>query len=318
MALNFKEYPLYLIDNRTGKMYDIGEKSEINLSIHQYLVESQISSDSYYTTGKKKTDETDSISDLYRISVENGLLKIEECLDLDKLGYYSFIADSYNNLYIGNTYQIHYVDVGKGDSFNCKYLYKDGTIRPFEHKIYKANNGYVYNYDTNQQVNENGEFVSTNFAPTYKTYFYGANLIYEDENSQYYYRTSGSGTSNTAVNHDIVYKLTKINDIEFECTPICLPDYEKEYSVANGKIYFLDQNEVYYVDLYTSEKTTLSSNYIFNKIYSDRQGNIIFEGINYNLDDVIGTILPDNTIVEQTFDNGFDVYYLSPINLNER
>jgi len=84
--------------------------------------------------------------------------------------------------------------------------------------------------------------------------------------------------------------------------------------VANGNIYFLDNNEIYYISIETGGKAILSTSYIFYNIWSDNMGNVSFSGVGSTLNDVVGSINSNNEVTTNVFDNGYQVIYVSPIN----
>jgi len=115
-----------------------------------------------------------------------------------------------------------------------------------------------------------------------------------------------------------LFKVETINETQFSITEITLEDYESgsfaKLVVANDNIYFLDNNEIYYISIETGEKTSMSTSYIFYNIWSDNMGNVLFSGVDSTLNDVEGSINSNNEVTLDVFDNGYQVIYVSPIN----
>lgn len=108
--------------------------------------------------------------------------------------------------------------------------------------------------------------------------------------------------------------MTFQDDIFYTITNIYLEDYSDEYVVANDRIYFLDQAELFYVNIEDGVKTIVNSEYLFNHISSDSRGNVVFSAIDNNLNVVNGIINSDNTCTVNVSDNGYKISCVNPIN----
>ncbi len=303
--VNFEYDPLYVIDNFTGKIYHLGEHFyQLRLG---YTDETIASNDAVYLQGVTLDDTSNGYTYgegatdyLYKLSFSDGNLVVEKCIDNSKLNYSSYLVDKYNNVFLTDS------------NNDAKYLYREGTIKIWEHSIYRGMNGIVYS--GSQWVNAEGELESATFVPTTTTYFPGSDLIYQNGNEFYYYRqkfTSNYDERNT------IHKITKIDEVQYEYTAITMQDWSDDYAVVNEKLYCLDidENEIFYIDIPTGQKYLIpNNNYVFNKIYADKQGNIIYEGVNLNLDNVTCTITPEGNITENVVDNGYQIFYITPIN----
>ncbi len=76
--------------------------------------------------------------------------------------------------------------------------------------------------------------------------------------------------------------------------------------------YYVDVTEVYYIDMYTGEKTAVvNSGYFFNDIWPDNKGNLCFSGITSSQDVVSGTINADGDVTIGITSNNFEVIYIN-------
>ena len=292
----YENYPLYLIDNKTGKMYNLGEQfNVIHIAHLNELVTSNAKAYMVASTLENRLEEK-----LFSFEIENGQLKISELFDTETLNG-SYLVDNYDNVFIG--------DWSADNQLDSTFIYKDGQLKNFEYSIFKAANGLVYSEDECQVVNAQGEKENSTCTLPTKEYFYNTDLITTIGNTKYYliYDTYTRFC-------DSVAKITYLDETNFMYQKIDLQDYTEKYVIANDRVYFLDNNEIFYVNCDTGEKTTLRANYAFSNIYSDNQGNIIFEGLDFNLNSVRGMITADDQITENIINKGYDVYYIAPIN----
>ena len=85
------------------------------------------------------------------------------------------------------------------------------------------------------------------------------------------------------------------------------------YAFTQNKIYFLNENHIFYINIETNQQQDVISEYYFNSISSDNLGNIYFEAINSSLDDIAGIINNNGDIQVFKTKNAFKVIYISPI-----
>jgi hypothetical protein len=309
---------IYVIDNTNGKLYDISGKF-YDLNIKEWSEEFNSNSCAYLKGAQLEEEEITSY--IYRFSFSENSLKIEQCINLSKMPTKIFMVDKFDNIILGIKHH--------GTS---RYLYSKGEIEKFQHYVYKGidkifyicpkdissllhRNDQTIQYDI-KFINKNGTIEDCNPAPLTPAYLIDDYLIKKVDNVSYYLPQEKYGY--LYYEYDGIVKITKNGDI-YTAESIPLPEGSLGVDVTrilgNDRLYFLKESEVYYVEIETGEKFTLINNeYIINKIYSDNQGNIIYEGINKYQDDVIGMILPDDTITETVTKTNFEVFYLQPIN----
>lgn len=312
---NYKNPYLYLIDNKTGYIYSLG----VFNFIYYFDYQIQESSNSLYFLGL--SDEEEIVIDgcptnwyIHKLSIENSSLKIEKIICPYKIFHditSQYIVDCYNNLYF------------LADNDNTTYIYTNGELKSFKHNITKAMNGRIYVIDDNMHtyVNENGELTTSDFDIPTTYLFNNNNLIKTSANTLYYY--CGNGSTNQLAyfynNHDTltpkttIYKINFINDLEFTYEEINIESTNK-YVVANDRLYFLNDNEIFYVDIQTGYKTALITDYIFSNIYSDNRYNILFEGVDSHLNNVSGTITKNDEISLEIQPHAIRVIFIQPLN----
>ncbi|MDD3397791.1 MAG: hypothetical protein PHR96_04575 [Clostridia bacterium] len=288
----------------TGRLYRLDDVFEF---INLYTLYNYDESDTaIFFIGAKITDV--SRSNIYKMSIENNDLKIEKIIDLSTVENsfgYGFFVDKHGNIF----------------SNNKNYIIKvDKTIHLLANNdIFKAMNNLVY--CGNQVFNAEGELVDSDFIPTSTVNCHaigkvpGASntkyLIKQDSDLYYYYNFHDTP--------DIIYKVS-FNMDSYLIDIIYLEDYESsryvegEHVFAYNKIYFINNQEIYYINITTGCKTILNTDYIFNAIWSDNKGNICFSAVDSSLDAVTGTIDGENNITIGIVSNGYDVIYIKPIN----
>lgn len=238
----------------------------------------------------------------------NDELEVKEVVDTQKLNTRQFFSDKYGNLF---------------DTLNNRMITAQGILKKdISSDVKLAMNGIAYL--GNQWFNAQGELEEATFVPEnfinptlgissyyYEDRFYGFyDLITKDGQTEYYRMTRSQD------NQDKIYKFTFTNEIEYSVEIITLEKYEKNDNglIMGNKLYFLNNNEVYYVNIDDGTSKTLSSNYAFSKIYTDNQGNVIFEGLDENLNDITGIINSDDSIKIGVTPKKYNIYYIEAIN----
>ena len=286
-----------LLDKETGKMFDV-TKYRLNVFTQGMYCASADSLFSNCNSGA-----------ICKFTVVDGQLEVKELIDESKVTVFNntFISDRYGNLYSVKGYM--FSTAGKLSTFG-------------EFEI--AQNGIVYCGD--QWVNAEGELEEATFIPTDMTtvsylteqrslsFCYRGNesLVYQEGNT-YYYRDSTNSSYN--MGYDKIYKYTFKNDIEYTLEVISMQKYKANKGVIIGeRIYFLDETEIYYINIKDGQYTSLVSEYFFNKLWTDNQGGVLFEGVDEYLNDVTGEIAPDGTTTIGITPKNYEIYYISPIN----
>ena len=291
----------FVLEKTSGKMFDITQE---NLEISCGSSTSGVSENSFFATSWMKNK-------IFRYTIVDGQLEANEILDKNKFTDFGneFFVDRYNNIYSKNGYMIS--ASGKMSSISTSF------------KIAKNNIVYV----DNKWVNATGELEDATFIPndftnlnyTYTSYsnqmssFVNERFLVFKEGNVSYYRNY-----NESPDCSKIYKYEFINDIEYTVEVINLEQFETNQGIIlNDRIYFLNGTEVYYTNIKTGEATSISSEYFFNKIYTNNQGEIIFEGVDSYLDDVIGVISINDTVSVGVTPKQFEIYYIEAINWNE-
>lgn len=283
---------LYALHKKSGKMFDISNNPVNVFTRGVYCVSGDDSFFALELLGDKK---------ISKFSVVDGELEVKEVLDLSKFNAFScqFVADKYGNMFSRNGY----------------ILTTQGELSVFDTDVKIAKNGIAYvgnKWVTAEGVLEDAEFVpndmtNLNFADDY----YGEEkyLVYQEANTSYYRSTQTSEQSGK------IYKYTFTNEIEYTLEIINLQKYEDKTGVIiKDRIYFLDSTEIYYVNVNDGSFVSISSDYFFNKIYTDNQDNIIFEGIDNYLNDVVGIVSQNDIVSVGITPKQFEIFYISPIN----
>ena len=288
----------YLLDNRTGKIYRLDKTVFTNFFTLGCYDESD---DALFTMGNFKAEKTD--SKILKLSIEDDRLKVETILDCSTVNFSGFCVDRYGNLFSKN-----------GSKFVVK---TDKTIQTLSGDVYKAMNGLVYLND--KVFDESGNLVDTDFVPSDNMNCSGINndsggtpttySIKQNGSSSYYYMFD----KNQYVGK--IFKYTFNDDLSYTFEIINLEDYEtSEAVVANDRIYFLNYSTIYYCDIETGKKTEINSDYLFNRIWNDKQGNVCFSALDSNQNIINGKIDKDNNVTTTIESNGFEIVFIKSIN----
>lgn len=281
----------FVIDSKSGKMFDITEE-DINIFTQGCYCTYE---DSFYTTKNDK---------LYKYSIEDEKLKSELIIDLNKVPSFGspFMVDKYGNIFSGtDIVKTHYVYTTKGALVKL-----DCDVKMGMNNIVYTNNNQWFN---SEGVIEDADFIPsdfTNISIEYQDDYF----LYNKDNT-YYYRQYDKE------NNGEIIKYEKLNDIEYNVEIIQMEKYEGDKDkgvIVNDRIYFLNSEEVYYIDIKNGYYHAINSDYIFNKIYTDNQGHVIFEGVDQYLNDIVGEIHNDDTVTIGLTPREFEIYFILPIN----
>lgn len=285
-----------VLDKRSGKLYDITDY-EINIYSNGVY---GFTDDAFYCLVRINNKDK-----LFKFSVVDEMLQAEELFDYEKVGVFNLIygIDRYGNIY-----------------FDSKYmLTANGQLIKLNGKVKLGMNNIAYIGD--QWVNSDGELEPASFVPNdftnlsllidvaqnAKTF-----CIYEDGNTSYYRLPF---ENNDSIDMGVIYKYEFLDNIRYTVQKIKLSKFEKnEGIILKDRIYFQNANEVYYVNIKDGSYNIINSEYVFNTIYSNNQGEIIFEGVDSYLNDVVGVINYDNSITVGVTQKEYNIFYEMPIN----
>ncbi|EID84862.1 hypothetical protein MSI_16450 [Treponema sp. JC4] len=307
--------PDYVLYNPTGKIYSLDMFEDINLFTHSVYDESE---NEFFFYGRTKNDNS-SESWIYELSVENEKLAVRKRIDTEKInGWRMLAADRFGNLY---SYTNNW------DFFNY-ILTKEGELKTLDGGFYKGMNNIVYelqmnewnhpegyksNWINNEGILEPASFIPENYfyngisytdAETYKT------RILKKENYSYYVDWPTEGMK--------IIEIAFLDDegISYSYKEVLLPFATGTYLVANERLYFLDNDKIFYVDIKKMDgvKHTITSAYFFKTITADKLGNIYFTGVDSKLNDITGKIDISDNVEVTTTETSFEIIYLNPVN----
>lgn len=281
----------FVLDKKTGKMFDI---TKYGVNIYTSGVYG-VSNDAFFSLLHLNGNSHGSI---YKFSIVDGRLEIKELIDLRKVSSFGieYKVDRYGNIF----------------SKNGKYiLTSQGELRRLDSKVNVAFNGIAYS--GNSCFDKNGDLVPATWVPSnflnMKDYYeaWNQNIIYQSDNEIYY--------RDLRYSKNKIIKYTILNDIEYKVEEIIMQKSEDNTGVVlNERIYFLNDSQIYYVTIKDGSYFEISSEYIFNSIYSDNLGNICFTAVTNNLDNVEGIInYTDNSVEIKMFKNDYKVFYVEPL-----
>ncbi len=341
-----------LIDSKTGKYYplpkDLGNHASLFLGLH--VKEPSLGQDyqtnaAFYEYGNAilfaaKTSERDhDFYTYYSAEVVNGELKIEERIKSSGLPGNDFcFADRYGNMYFTDEIRQSFNPNLKRDITDypiSAILTAAGTLKRPENKpsMFLSLNGVAYLSDLSHSADAQGNLVE-NALQTCGLTMHPSALLFTEGNVSYYFdstryeqeETSLQGQGNYIYTYSI-YKVTRLNDIEFTYekipfleSPESLSDdsgvFKYQHAAAGGKFFYLQNNAVVEVEPDTGERTPRTFDFVFqfNTIEGDALGNIYYTGINSSAKQVTGIIFPDGTYTENVSEVPFRVSYIQPLN----
>lgn len=349
--LNYNTYRYFIVDNEGGKIFDVadamagmtGDDSDyVGGVFNAYVENGDYGYINYEASANKDGVSATDYGGYYRMSVKNGQLEMARVLPSTKYEDFfgavcrygeNVFVDNYGNMYSNLNGYDECEEVL--DNVSGAYLLKtDGTIS--EVPYYKVDNseryiigmnGYVY-YVTETETkryNAEGVLEPSDFTPPSEIYssdsllnYYDDQkcLLYEDENSKYFFGLRIDKYSFPGYrDYGVVHKYTFSGD-EYTYEMIILGGGGKNYIFANGRLYFMNEEEIFYCDIFTGERTTLASAYKFKTIRAGADGKLYFTGVNENLDDIYGVITADDkvTLNVSDFVNNMQVVYINALN----
>ncbi len=300
----------YILSNKTGKIYK--DTKDIIAMRPQESVNAVYAQPRY----QRK---------IIKIYEQNEQLIIEEVFNMDDLdAFSSFFVDRYGNIF----------------SENKRYIIKTNkTIEQLNvdrSKMYRGMNEIIYCGD--KWFNENGELVDASFVPSNRINFNpntrinaneeshllkrsGNAYYYYDNDDRYYVKAIPDENDITGFTQqfvgDRIFKVTFTDEIQYTIEEIPLESYVKKterYVFANDKLYFITSTEIYYLDIETGKKTTISSNYLFNEMWSDNMGNVCFSALDNNMNKINGVINPDDSTSVTVTPSKYEIIYITPLN----
>ncbi len=307
------DYKTFVIDNQTGKIFDIS-----NINIHTLLF------DFRYVYGMHRLDADDCvyfytetwgdsscIFTFYKVSIEKGELKVEEVIRNDIINFCAsdVFSDKYGNLYLSDKSN------NSGNLIDVKYCISNGNVINIDKVLFKSVSGIVYTEDKTQKVNENGQLVPNTFTDC-DLILSKENLIKKVGNIDYYYGELFDEYPETEL-FEKIYKITWKNDEEYSYEIIPVEEYTKTFVTTSDKIYFLEEESIFSIDIETGKKIEqdIGTDYIFNSIQTDNLGNVLFEGITkLGMKNVSGIIDNDGNASILEKNRKYVIYYIKALN----
>lgn len=312
------DFKTFVIDNKTGKIFSLSKTniSAISFDLRFIYGAGRLDAEDcvYFFTEKYNYNSPISIYTYYKVSIENNELKIEEVVNNSTIDFddRSIFSDKYGNLFL--------TESGYNESnYNIpiKYCISNGDVIDVNKRLFRSINGIVYTEDKTMKVNENGELVPNTFEDC-DLILSRENIIKKDGNVEYYYGKFGQHLDN---NHliDNIYKVTwsTENSEEYSYEVISLEDHTSTFVTTSDKIYFLDEKEIFAVEIETGKKIKqdIGTDYIFNNIQTDNLGNVLFEGVTKNGMKNVNGIIDNNGNIDVSMSNRkYVVYYIKPLN----
>lgn len=333
-------YYTYAIDNKSGKIFDLKSITEAILEEEDKKSSFVVFFNDYMENGDYTylsitlSCNTEAIKEkyngYYRLTANGDSLAVEKILS-DSQCFYFFgetpgthmfrytECDKFGNVYsnLGESF-----DMSHSDSY---ILRKDGSISSLndykkEYGIFRAANGIVYctKEGETKYFNEEGNLAVSDFIPPTDFYpnIYGAEgMVYTcfctTANAKYYMPKHCFGGEIPSI-----YKFTFKDEVEFEYEEFSLSNSEQSPVFANGKLYSISNESVHYYNIDTGEKTVLTTDYRFETLTAGLDGRLYFKGLTDSLDEVYGSINPDDTlsIGIKPLENNFEVIYVKAIN----
>ena len=348
----------FLLDTRTGKLFDMSEYRFCGLGRSQCGM----------VNGELYCKMPFSVSDAYfryylcKISVNGNELSIERIIDLEQMSEFEYFSlDKYGNIF--------------SERGQKNYIYnRFGIVKKLDQPFLIAANGIAYlekqtiDEETGETVSSWGEWINSegeketaefipeglswyregNYLQTIGYFDYRISCIRElgfgidfidynmgwggdgsekfDDYGKYLYQEDNTyyglnQNDDGYYGNKAIIKYEFIDDVRYEVEFIDLEKCER-YSYNGGdntvyageRVYFLNSEEVYYINMKDGSAHTLSSGYIFKKIYSDNQGGIIFEGLDERLNTVTGMIGADDSVTVGITPREYEIFYIASLN----
>lgn len=348
--LNYNTYRYFIVDNEGGKIFDVadamagitGDDSEyVGGVFNAYVENGDYGYINYEASANKDGISATDYGGYYRMSVKNGRLEMARILSVTKYEDFfgavcrygeNVFADNYGNIYSNLNVVDECSNVESAE--RAQYILKtDGTVSalkisnedPTERYI-NAMDGYVYHITETEtkRFNAKGEEEVSEFTPPSDIYVDDnalsdknqSYLIYANDNVKYYYGIRSSrDLSPEDKDYSAIHKFTFSGD-GYTYERVELEGTGKEYIFANGKLYFLSNDQILYCDIDTGASTVLASDYKFKTMTAGADGKLYFTGVNENLDDIYGVITADDkvTLNVNDFVNNMQVVYINALN----
>ena len=348
--LNYDTYRYFIVDNEGGKIFDVadamagmtGDDSEyVGGVFNAYVENGDYGYINYEASANKDGVLATDYGGYYRMSVKNGQLEMARILSVTKYEDFfgavcrygeNVFADNYGNIYSNLNVVDECSNVESAE--RAQYILKtDGTVSalkisnedPTERYI-NAMDGYVYHITETEtkRFNAKGEEEVSEFTPPSDIYVDDnalndkdqSYLIYANDNVKYYYGIRSSrDLSPGDKDYSAIHKFTFSGD-GYAYERVELEGTGKEYIFANGKLYFLSNEQILYCNIDTGASTVLASDYKFKTMTAGADGKLYFTGVNENLDDIYGVISADDkvTLNVNDFVNNMQGVYINALN----
>lgn len=348
--LTYNTYRYFIVDNEGGKIFDVadaiagmtGDDSDyVGGVFNAYVENGDYGYINYEASANKDGVSATDYGGYYRMSVKNGRLEMARVLPATKYEDFfgavckygeNVFVDNYGNMFSNLNVVDECSDVESAE--RAQYVLKaDGTVSelkignedPTERYI-NAMDGYVYHITETEttRFNSKGEQEVSDFTPPSDIYVDDnalndkdqSYLIYENDNVKYYY---GIRTARDLRPEDkdygAIHKFTFSGD-GYTYERVELEGTGKESIFANGKLYFLSNDQILYCNIDTGASTVLASDYKFKTMTAGADGKLYFTGVNENLDDIYGVITADDkvTLNVSDFVNNMQVVYINALN----
>lgn len=349
--LNYNTYRYFIVDNEGGKIFDVadamagmtGDDSEyVGGVFNAYVENGDYGYINYEASANKDGVSAIDYGGYYRMSVKNGRLEMARVLPATKYEDFfgavcrygeNVFADNYGNIYSNLNVVDECSNVESAE--RAQYILKtDGTVSalkisnedPTERYI-NAMDGYVYHITETEtkRFNAKGEEEVSEFTPPSDIYVddnalnYSDDqkcLLFEKDNTKYFFSIR-AGRFELPGYRDFrtIHKFTFSGD-GYAYERVELEGTGKEYIFANGKLYFLSNEQILYCNIDTGASTVLASDYKFKTMTAGADGKLYFTGVNENLDDIYGVISADDkvTLNVNDFVNNMQVVYINALN----
>lgn len=324
-----RESVIYVIDHRSGKIFalwDTGIADIIWRYASKYGDYTLESDDYLYFIARSRASANGDNSAFWRLSIVDETLRCEKVIDQDQLAFNvnQTFVDRYGNLYLADK---------NYDSPKYRLISPNNTIKLLSTSIRLATNRVVYTYDKTQKVDATGNLVANTFTDVNLFYLAPENRVKTVGNVDYYYgmyQTNGGGyypdleldQHYSSARQRNIIAVTWLDAQHEQFTYAIVPptlftssaEVPQDYVATNDYIYFRDGDKIFSVTITDGTKQDLSTGYLFNSIYTDNLGNVVFEALDKNMNNIKGTIDNNGDIDITQNARNYEIYSLKPIN----
>lgn len=333
----------YVIDNQTGKFYSLDifdyKWSSLYLGANSYKYEyfsydEVESDDSVFVTIHGGRTNNDLERSIYKVSVKGEELEVKEVFNYNNsnLGVKNYFVDRFNNLYLmDNSYEyydsnrihdVSYILTSNGKIVKPADIGVDAELKFFrsvngicyavasERDYY--NGGYYYDYP--KYIGADGQAHDNDFDGC-GYFFEKAEKVKTMGNVEYYIHDKRRSEYEP---HDYaLYKVTWEDDVKFavdkiEFTPAVTV---KDFVATKDYTYIIEEKKVSKIEIETGKVELFDSGkYIFTSIQADYLGNVIFNGIDEDMNQIVGIIINDGVPTILTKPREYQIYYIAPVN----